>query len=119
MQTKASDLKFGDVIAGPDGISTIWNIEHKGHGINFCFAKGNGNRCWFVKPYELIDLIEQSKNEGPSAFAVNQDGVVLLSDICTVQQDGENFIFERGNARKIVLSRKMFSHIVGHFMLKV
>jgi hypothetical protein len=85
MHIKASDLKFGDVITGPDGISTIWNIERNTDELRLSFAEGLGNRCWHVKADDPIDLIEQSKNEGPSAFAVNQDGIVLLSDICTVQ----------------------------------
>ena len=116
-QVLASNIQYGDVIAGPDGESTVTCIRGNDNFIQFDFAEGNGNRCWLVPQTTLITRYRETSCAIPSGFAVDHEGEVIESYIGTVMESRGVLLITRADATTATLERKEVHHISGNFTM--
>ncbi|MGD0977165.1 MAG: hypothetical protein ABR875_02640 [Minisyncoccia bacterium] len=117
---RASEIRVGDVIDGPDGSSTVSGIRLDDGGyLCFDFAEGRGNRCWTaLRFHHTVTRLQKTECNIPGGFAVGHDGQVMIRDIGSVIADGTTQVeinIIDGGLKKI--NRSKISHIIGNFTL--
>ena len=117
-QIRADQVGIGDVIDGPDGLSTVVDILGKNGLLRFDFAEGKGNRCWSgLSSDEKVLLRKKSTDKYHGGFIVNTQGEVMMSGACVVKVGPQEVRVVDVDGRDHRINRQDIRHIIGQFSL--
>lgn len=117
-QIPANQVGIGDIIDGPDGLSTVVNIERHDGLFRFDFAEGNGNRCWSgLRSNERVPLHQKSTEEYHGGFLVNTQGEVMMPGACIVKVADKVVTIIDVHGAEHRIKKSAVRHIIGQFAL--
>lgn len=117
-QVLAIEVGIGDIIDGPDGLSTVVGIEKEDGLLRFNFAEGKGNRCWSsLRNDERVALHKQSAEDLHGGFLVNTQGKVVMSGACIVRVGDKEVRVVDVYGSEHHIKKSTVRHIIGQFTL--
>lgn len=118
---RASEIKVGDVINGPDGKSTVVGIRNTPNRLHFDFAEGRGNRCWTgLIPTEEVPRLKRTDSDMPLGFVIDNDNQVVLSDVFEVVDTGNSIkvrhYINNSDVEETSFDKKSVNRLMGNFI---